>query len=527
MSFYPWNSPDSSEGSVVEGRLSDQITRRYGMTGYSEPARLRGAIAELLASGGFFQTNGILTPQDFGSVAGDATVTFQTWLDAIGNGQATGWIPAGTYQCGLLTDTSAGKLDITAATGAVIQTTAPTWLKVDPTGGKTGVRLHNLNVQRLSGNTVMTPMIWLEGSSAGGIVHIDINNLTLGGASVLGDGLWLRACFNGSVRNLFGTGMGGGRAVVYEALDFNSGNIHFDTLISDAAVTLQLGGAFSSVANGSLLNTIHATNIKAVRSTGGGVFDTVTLTAGASAGADTLTVSAPDASAIAANLSGGKPQWVVGGDASLFGNVHRISAAAGTTLTLDGTLRAAIANTSVLPVGSFGVVIGANVRGIDLDSVHAEFVGGGVICSGGQQVQIKNPIFGSGVVKGVYCTNGSQNIKCTEPIYSKANTGLTLMETTAQGTNARCTLREPAGYSSGAGPLAFLTDGAAGGFNNRYLPEADSMVARQVTADPMDATAGNRPKAAILGEIVQYTDFALYVCVTYAANPTWAKVGGQ
>lgn len=51
MSFYPWDSPDQSEGSISSERLANQVTRRLGMTGYSEPARMKGAIAELLAGG--------------------------------------------------------------------------------------------------------------------------------------------------------------------------------------------------------------------------------------------------------------------------------------------------------------------------------------------------------------------------------------------------------------------------------------------------------------------------------------------
>lgn len=49
---------------------------------------------------------------------------------------------------------------------------------------------------------------------------------------------------------------------------------------------------------------------------------------------------------------------------------------------------------------------------------------------------------------------------------------------------------------------------------------------RQVTSNPLDGTAGNRPTSPAVGAIVQYTDGALYIC-TNSSTPVWQKVGAQ
>jgi hypothetical protein len=487
------------------------------------------------AAGADLETRvGHLTPEMYGAKgdgATDDTAAIQAALAAAVAAGVPLRFPRRSYRCGLVTDTSALPLEIRADPGARILTTAATWLKViAPAGGKLGVTIRApLTLVPTSGYQAMVPLVWLEGSSLGGIIDVDIHGPRFEGQNRTFDGLWLRACFNGSVGNIFGTNCSGSRGVVYEALDFNSGNIEFGTIaMAGAAVQLQLGGAFDAATNGALLNQIILRNFKAVRSPGGAPFAQVTLTALAAAGASQLQVSLADAGVIQTALLAGKPQWAVCADVTLFGETNRIAAADPATglLTLSVPLRTPIANATVLPIGTFGVVIGANVRGVDLYTPHFEYVGAGVVCSGPQHVHIHNAHLGAEIVEGVYCTNGAQNVKLIYPQYSKANAGQTLLRAKAQGTNAWCTLREPGGYSAGAGPAAFLVDEAPEGNNNRYLPESDSLVLRAVANNPIHNTAASRPKAAFLGEVVQYvTDGNLYVCTTYAFNPTWRPIG--
>lgn len=451
------------------------------------------------------------------------------------------YVPPGTWNCDQITDTSSGRTEIYGVSGTVINPTTPTWLKVAPVAGKTGGTLvHDFVFTPQSGNVaVMQPIVWLHGSAVGGIIFVEVYNLTFNAvasraAPTYFDCIRMDAVFEGHVHDIWGQNLFGCRGIIYEANGFNSGNVHIDsTSLKNVAVDVLISGAGDVVSN--LLNTVLLSNIKTVRTTvsGGGQdnapYQTITLTAGVSPGDTTITVSPSDATNVQTNLTANNPQWVVLDDVNGFSDVHPILAANTSTgvLTLGGTARYAVANTTVLGVGTFGIVLAQDARGIQMNSCHAEQTGVALYCCGPQQCSTWNPIFGAGLKRGVVATNNAQDIKAIYPIYSKANTTITLFEVVAQGTNLKCTLLEPAGFASGGGPGAFLTDNQtpANSLNNLFVPVFGALVPRTVTLNPVDPVAANRPKANAQGEVVQYSsDNQYYICTGFFTNPNWSKL---
>jgi hypothetical protein len=484
---------------------------------------------------------------DYGAVgdgATDNTAAFQSALTAaLAAGKAM-LIPPGNWRCGQINDTTTSQLEIRGTAGAIIQTTASTWLKVTvPAGaGKTaGVRITGLKFTPVSGYLAMQPLIWLFGTASGGLVFFEISNLQFvapgsRAAPAYFDCIKMSAVFEGHISNIWGTGLYGSRGIVYEANGFNSGNVHIDSIsLENAAVSVVITGAGEVGAVSNLLNTVLLSNTKTVRTTvsGGGqdnaAYETVTLTSPVGVGDTVIGVSVADATVVQTNLTANNAQWVVLADAIAFGDVHPITAANTVTgfLTIGGSARRVVANGTVLGVGSYSVVLGQNTYGVQMNSPHFEQVGVGLYVAGAHQVQAYNPIIGGGIKEGVVATDSATDVKVWYPIFSLGATTQTLFHVTNQGTNSRHSLIEPNGFASGAGPANYLLDdnGTDNGLWNYYLPIYDAKVLRTVTLNPLDANANNRPKAAAAGEIVRYaSDGYEYICTTYTFTPTWNKI---
>ena len=313
--------------------------------------------------------------------------------------------------------------------------------------------------------------MWLEGANTGGVVDIEIDSLDFGALTGRScDLLWLRACFNGRVANLYCTAGGGCRGILYGAKDFNSGNIEFDSItLADAGVAIQLGQAWNN-ANQNLLNQMTLTNFKCVRTaptTGSAI--TVTLGGVMPQSVTSLLVAAGDATKVAAAIAAGTPQWIVAADGVGSGDVISVTAASGTTLTLATPIPQALANGSILGVGTHGVIVMTNSRGVVMTNPHFESTGFGTYCTTAQQVTLTgarlNTDSATVAQVGVYCTKGTQDVVVQQPLYSKAATAATLLDISNLGTNARCQLIEPAGFSSGAGPKFFANAAALSGAN--------------------------------------------------------------
>lgn len=409
----------------------------------------------------------------------DETIAFQACLTASIAAGGTMFIPPGQFRCKQITDTSGTRLQVVSCPGALILPTEATWLKILPGAqAKFGVTLRDLRFS-VTSSTTMKPIIWLEGSNLGGIVDLDISNLDFGDLSgQTCDLLWLRACFNGRVAKLWGNGMQQCRGILYGAKDFNSGNIHFDTLVfANAGIGMQLNQAWSG-ANPTLLNTVTITNLKVANSSGTdtNAYNPVTLTAGASANDTTLTVSSGDASAVATALSAGTPQWAICASATSSGDAVRVLSAAGTTITLADLIPQALANGTIIPIGSFGAVLLGNSKDVTFINPHFERVGFG-IC--GSNAQVCRVIGGRAPgdsttqpTRFMYLTNGTQDCIALHLAFSLAGTQQTLMEVTNQGTNARNELVHPVGYSAGAGPANFLLNSASVANANRFIRAA-------------------------------------------------------
>ncbi len=493
-------------------------------------------------------TSAIVNVLDYGALTTNTgavnTPLFQAALDAANAAGKPMFIPPGTWQCGQLNDLTSTRTEIYGTGKTVIATTASTWINFAPPTGKTGgVIIHNLNFEPLSGNAAMQPLIWLHGTATGGIISVDIYELTFTGtgstraAPKFFDCIRMDAVFNGSVRDIWGGSLYGSRGMVFEANGFNSGNFHFDSwCLSNSAADIVISGAGAAISN--LLNTCLLSNIKCHRTgvTGGGqddaVYQTITLTAAVNPGDTTITVSPADATAVQANLTAHNPQWVVLSDVSLFDGVYLITAAnTGTgVLTIASAARYAISSGTIQGVGTFGVVLGHNARGIQINSAHGESIGCQLYACGAQQVQNYNCEFGLNLKRGNVAINGAQDIKCIFAAYTNAATAMTIFEIVAQGSNLKCELVEPAGSGAGAGPTAFFVDGqtSVNSLNNFYTPVTGVFVPRIVTLNPLDAVAANRPKANTQGEIVQYaTDNLLYLCTGFFSNPTWAQVSSS
>jgi|GEM_PF-5047715 len=396
----------------------------------------------------------------------DSTANFQAWLDA----SPAGFISPGRYRCGLITDATVGRREIRGAVGAIIIPTAATWLKIVPPAAKFGVLLKGLTFEVSSAATVMTPIVWLEGSNAGGIVDVEIDSLDFGDLLNRScDLLWLRACFNGKVENIYGVHASGCRGILYSSKDFNSGNISFDSItINDAAVSIQLGQAWQN-ANQQLLNQVSLINYKVVRSAPTtGCYNPVTLTAQATQGATTLTVSGGDATSVANAIAAGTPQWVMCAAPSLTGDTIKVLSASGTTITLAGAVPQTLVNGTIVPIGTFGVIILGNTRGVEMVNPQLESVGFGCVASACHAVTMHGCATATQSAtipqQTVYITNGASRITCIKPIYSlAAGSSSVLFHATAQGSPNNCDLIEPSAYSSGGGPTLFLND--AGAFN--------------------------------------------------------------
>lgn len=411
-------------------------------------------------SGQFF------TPTKYGvdtTGATDCTTAMQTMLNAATAAGAAIVLTPGSYLCGLLTDTSGGRLKIISVPGAVIKPTGATWLKVLPGAqAKFGIDLSGLAFS-LAHCADGVPVIWVEGSSSGGVVDINIHDIDFGDCTGQnGDLLWLRASFNGAVGRLWCQHGDGMRGVVYAARNVNSGNIRFyDFTLNDIAVSLQIGQAYNATTNQNLLNQVLCQNLKFVRSGEQlGMYNPVTLTAGASAGDATLTVSSGDATAVANALAAGTPQFAVCADPTFFGDVVRVTSASGTTIHLAAAVPCAIANGTIVYIGTAGAVVGANVRGVRFDTPHCESVGVGVVCSLAQQVQLINALApGTQTYPSrlLYATNGTQGVETRFPIYSLGATQLTLHEIVNQGSVTDIDLIQPAAFASGSGPAAFVS----------------------------------------------------------------------
>jgi len=483
-------------------------------------------------------------PQNFGAVADgvtDDTAAFQAALNAANAAGKALLIPPGNYSCGMLLDTTTTRSAIYGADGCNILTSASTWIKFAPTAGKTGGTIvKNIKFSPTSGYQAMQPIVWLHGTTSGGLIFVELDSLTFispsgnRAAPAYFDCIRMDAVFEGRVSNIWGLNLYGSRGIVYEANGFNSGNVHIDTTsLKNAAIDIVIDGAGDVVSN--LLNTVLLSNIKTVRTTvsGGGQdnapYQTVTLTAQANPGDTTITVSAADATNVQTQLSAGNPQWVVLSDVNSFGDVHPILAANTVTgvLTLGGVVRYVVSTGTIQGVGSFGIVLGHNARGIQLNSCHTEQSGVGLYVCGSRSVQMQNPIFGLNNKRGVVAINGAQDVKCYYAIYSQANTAQILFEVSSQGSNVRCELIEPAFFGAGTGPVAFMQDNStpANSTNNYYEAVHGLLAPRVVTLNPLDSTAANRPKANGQGEVVQYSvDNKWYVCTGFFSNPTWSQI---
>src|SRR5205807_617440 len=238
------------------------------------------------------------------------------------------------------------------------------------------------------------------------------------------DGMHLRACFNGRVSNIFGYPSNlSSRLILYTAEDFTSGNIHFDTIESQAAVTLQLSRAFNSGGGNNLLNQILLSNVKTALSPNQESSKWVTTTVTQNVGDSTLSLAAADVTSIQTG------DWVVCTDPYLAGDAFRINSKLSATMVqLSGTLPSKVTSGTTLGVGNFGVVALGNTRGLQMNSPHWESVGFGTLCAGSQQVNIWNAFLGTKVRRGVACINGAQNVKCWYPLYDASETTKILME---------------------------------------------------------------------------------------------------
>lgn len=97
MGRYAWGELGQEEGSIVSGRLSEQIRQRFQLpASYSYGAAVEAALAELVAGG-----SGSLTPYSFGARGDgivDDTRAVQDWLDA-GVGVNGLLLPTGRFRC--------------------------------------------------------------------------------------------------------------------------------------------------------------------------------------------------------------------------------------------------------------------------------------------------------------------------------------------------------------------------------------------------------------------------------------------
>lgn len=401
----------------------------------------------------------------------DDTAAFQATLNAANTaGGVLQLAPNKTYSVGLITDTTGTRTQIIGAPGAVIAPTGPTWLKFAPTAGKSGVVLRDLKFAVANGADNV-PIIWLEGASSGGIVKLDIRDIDFGTCTGQnGTAMWLRACFNGSVERIFGDGMSGMKGIVFDQRNVQSGNVRFaDITLNGCPVALQISKAFSSSGGQNEANQLLIDNVKCVRNAESlGMYNPITLTAAVTAGDQTLTVSSGDATKVANALAAGTPQFVVLADATTaFGDVIRVTSASGTSVSLASTSPTGLANGTILYCGSMGIVLGANVHGVQINTPQFESVGAGVVASHCQGVQITNasaPGPSTYPARLLYATNGSQNITDVMPRIALSGTQLTVHECVNQGTVREINLIEPVTVGSGAGPAAYLaTTGSAFG----------------------------------------------------------------
>lgn len=438
-----------------------------------------------------------VSPRDFGAselnTGAQNAVAFQAALQAA---VATGAplaipavaIPGQTWKCNQLTDVSGGRLAIVGEPGAVLEPTQGTWLKVVPAGPKFGVVLRDL-VFKVTAGVAQTPIVWLEGSSAGGVVDVSLDNLDFGDLTNQScDLIWMRAAFNGSAERIWCNNGQLCRGILFSGRDFNSGNIDFDTIVlGGIGVGLQLGQAFNN-ANQALLNTIEVRNLKVANFAPSlGCFQEITLTAQATQGDGTLTVGAADATKVANALAAGTPQFIAVVGNSICGDMIRAVAAVGTTITLATTVPQTVPNGTVLPVGSFGAAILTNTRGVTFQQPHWESVGTGLLCATAFQVTVigqrSNADGGTFQQIGCYASFGTQDVYILQPIISNGGTVFTGLLVTNQGTNQRCQIVEPAFYAGGGGPAAVFTDQSASltGKQNRFIRMASGQQSGVIT----------------------------------------------
>lgn len=121
-STFPAN-PGQSEGSLVSGRLADQVRAQMGLVGYSEPATLMAAVAELLA-----RSNNLLYVESYGAIGDGATddgPAIQAAITAAPSGSRVLGTPGKTYIIGSGTVVAADLLR-TASAGVVLDFTGCT-----------------------------------------------------------------------------------------------------------------------------------------------------------------------------------------------------------------------------------------------------------------------------------------------------------------------------------------------------------------------------------------------------------------
>jgi hypothetical protein len=464
----------------------------------------------------------------------DDTAAIQAAVNAVVTaGGGTVSFPAGNYKCGQINDTSQTTIEFVGSRGTVITTASATWLKVTPSAGKWGFKMSGFRITPGTGMADLTPFVWLNGGASGGITYVDIDDLRFDGGAgpplspTRFDCLRLDGVFCGRVSNVYGNSLHGSRGIVYSDNGIQAGNMTFDSIVLEdtpvACVITEAAGGLEQV----------LINYKCVRFDYGppltdyAPYSTVTLTAGVSAGATTLTVSPADATAVNAILTNGGPQYVVIADATNgFDDVNRITAANTTTgvLTLSKATGKAVTNGTVLGVGTFGIVNAA--RNTLVLAPHFERYGVGVYATNTAHVNVDSPNLGALNKRGLVATNGTTFARMLYPTIILSNTAATVMEVTNQGTNSYNTLISPVGSSAGAGPANYLLDGNGtdNGLGNSYQPLYDGSFVRTVTLNPLNATAASRPKPTAVGEIIRYaTDGKCYVC-TNTATPTWTTI---
>jgi hypothetical protein len=197
----------------------------------------------------------------------DSTTAIQNAINAVSTaGGGTVVFPAGTYKSGLVTDPSANvPMEYVGLGEVVIASTASTFLKVNATGGRFTWRMRHFHFKPASGTAAMTPLLWLNGDSSGGIMQVVIDDVTFDGNGTSSspqffDCLWLYGVFDARISNVYGHSLYGSRGIVYDDNNVQSGNVHFDSIsFADAAVNMMLVGRSSGWIDAQM------TNIKAVR----------------------------------------------------------------------------------------------------------------------------------------------------------------------------------------------------------------------------------------------------------------------